>query len=80
MRDVTIKPVLLVEGRYTTHSYYLTNPESPDGARVLFFSSTDLGEVRMLERATGKETVLADKVYTKDAHCVACQRWRSCCK
>ncbi len=78
---VTIKPVSAIEGRHTTHSYYLTNPESPDGKRVLFFTSTDpkghVGEVRMLERATGKETVLADNVHTEDAHRVACQQWLS---
>lgn len=79
--DVTIKPVSSIEHRHTTHSYYLTNPESPDGTRVLFFTSTDpqghLGEVRMIERATGKETVLAENVHTEDAHRVACQQWLS---
>lgn len=76
---VTIKPVSSIEGRHTLHSYYLTNPESPDGKYVLFFASTDsqgqLGEVRILERATGKEIVLADQVHTEDAHRVACQQW-----
>jgi hypothetical protein len=80
-KDVTIKPVSPIEGRHTTHSYYLTNPESPDGTRVLFFTSTDprghLGEIRMIERATGKETVLADNIHTEDAHRVACQQWLS---
>ncbi|MGV3660766.1 MAG: hypothetical protein ACO1TE_11300 [Prosthecobacter sp.] len=78
---VTIKPVSAVDGRHTTHSYYLTNPESPDGRHVLFFTSTDpqghVGEVRILERATGKETVLAENVHTEDAHRVACQQWLS---
>ncbi|MFC5455175.1 hypothetical protein [Prosthecobacter fluviatilis] len=80
-KDVVIKPVCAVEGRHTTHSYYLTNPESPDGRHVLFFTSTtlkgQLGEVRMIERATGKETVLADNIHTEDAHRVACQQWLS---
>lgn len=80
-KDVTIKPVSPVENRHTTHSYYLTNPESPDGKHVLFFTSTDsqgqVGEVRMIERATGKETVLAENVHTEDAHRVACQQWVS---
>lgn len=78
---VTIKSVSAIEGRHTTHSYYLTNPESPDGTRVLFFTSTDpqghVGEVRVLERSTGKETVLAENVHTEDAHRVACQQWLS---
>lgn len=78
---VAIKPVSTVENRHTTHSYYLTNPESPDGTRVLFFTSADpqgqVGEVRILERATGKETVLAENIHTEDAHRVACQQWLS---
>jgi WD40-like Beta Propeller Repeat len=80
-KDVTIKPVSSVAGRHTIHSYYVANPESPDGKRVLFFTSTHpagyVGEVRMLERATGKETVLAEEVHTEDAHRVACQQWLS---
>ncbi len=79
--DVRVTQVSSVPGRHTMHTYYLTNPESPDGKRVLFFSSTDpageLGEVRMIDRATGKETVLAEKVHTEDAHRVACQQWLS---
>jgi hypothetical protein len=80
-KDVTIKPVSSVAGRHTIHSYYVANPESPDGKRVLFFTSTHpagyVGEVRMMERATGKETVLAEEVHTEDAHRVACQQWLS---
>jgi len=80
-RDVSIKPVSAVEGRHSIHSYYVANPESPDGKRVLFFTSADpagyVGEVRMIERATGKETVLAENVHTEDAHRVACQQWLS---
>lgn len=79
--DVRIAPVSEVPGRHTIHSYYVANPESPDGTRVLFFTSTDpacaVGEVRMMERATGKETVLAENVHTEDAHRVACQQWLS---
>lgn len=80
-RGVTIRAVSAVGNRHTTHSYYLANPESPDGTHVLFFTSTDsqgqAGEVRMIERATGKETVLAENVHTEDAHRVACQQWLS---
>jgi hypothetical protein len=78
-RDVRIRPVSSVEGRHSIHSYYVANPESPDGKRVLFFTSTHpsgyVGEVRMMDRATGKETVLAEDVHTEDAHRVACQQW-----
>lgn len=80
-RDVRIAPVSSVPGRHTIHTYYVTNPESPDGKRVLYFTSTHpagyVGEVRMLDRATGKETVLAENVHTEDAHRVACQQWLS---
>ena len=44
----------------------------PDGKRVLFFASTHpaahVGSVVILDRATGKETVLAENVHTEDAH------------
>ena len=76
-----IKPVLSVEGRHSIHTYYVTNPESPDGRHVLLFTSTHpagyVGEVRIMERATGKETVLAENVHTEDAHRAACQQWLS---
>jgi hypothetical protein len=78
---VRIAPVSTVSGRHSMHSYYLSNPESPDGTRVVFFTSTDpaarIGEVRMIERATGRETVLAENVRTEDAHRIACQQWLS---
>lgn len=80
-KNVRIAPVSSVPGRHTIHSYYVNNPESPDGRRVVFFSSSHPagheGEVRMLERATGKETVLAENVHTEDAHRAACQQWLS---
>ena len=78
-KEVSIQPVSRVEGRHSIHTYYVTNPESPDGRHVLFFTSTHpagyVGEVRILERATGKETVLAENVHTEDAHRAACQQW-----
>jgi hypothetical protein len=80
-KNVRIEPVSTVAGRHTIHSYYVANPESPDGSRLLFFSSTHpasyVGEVRVMDRATGKETVLAENVHTEDAHRVACQQWLS---
>ena len=81
VKGVRFAPVSAVPGRHTIHSYYVTNPESPDGQHVLFFSSQHpagyIGEVRILERATGKETVLAENVHTEDAHRAACQQWLS---
>jgi Tol biopolymer transport system component len=80
-KDVRITPVSPEPDRHSIHSYYLANPESPDGRYVLFFTSTHpagyVGEVRMRARATGTETVLAENVQTEDAHRVACQQWLS---
>ena len=80
-KGVKISQVSPVPGRHSMHTYYLTNPESPDGRKVLFYASTDpaghVGKVCVLDRATGKETVLAEDVHTEDAHRVACQQWLS---
>ena len=79
--NVRIAPVSSVTNRHSIHSYYVANPESPDGKHVLFFTSKHpagyIGEVRILNRATGQETVLAENVHTEDAHRVACQQWLS---
>jgi hypothetical protein len=78
-QNVTIRPVSEVAGRHTIHSYYTANPESPDGKRVLFFASFDprgeTGEIRVLDRSTGNETVIASDIVAEDAHRVACQQW-----
>ncbi|MHB8899648.1 MAG: hypothetical protein ACYC6Y_12950 [Thermoguttaceae bacterium] len=78
---VKIQPVSPLEGRHTIHTYYVACPESPDGSRVVFFCSTEptgyVGELRVLERASGKETVVAADVHTEDAHRAACQQWLS---
>jgi hypothetical protein len=68
-------------GRHTIHAYFNTCPESPDGRHVLFYASTtpngEHGEVRIRERATGAETVLARHIHVEDAHRAACQQWVS---
>lgn len=78
-QGVRITPVSKVPARHTMHTYYLLNPESPDGRRVVFFASTDkaghVGQVIMQDRITGTETVLAEEVHTEDAHRVALQQW-----
>jgi len=78
---VRIAPVSTVQRRHTIHTYYLASPESPDGSRVLFFASTHpagyIGEIVVLDRASGGETVLARDVHTEDAHRAACQQWLS---
>jgi hypothetical protein len=76
---VKISPVSKFADRHTMHTYYLLNPESPDGRRVVFFASTDpaghVGQICILDRRTGAETVLAEDVHTEDAHRVALQQW-----
>src|SRR5262245_28533751 len=78
---VTVRPVRKDANRHSIHTYYVTSPESPDGKRVLAYTSTDpaghKGEVVTVERATGAVTVLAKGVVTEDAHRVACQQWVS---
>lgn len=79
--NVRIAPVSAVPGRHTIHSYYVCNPESPDGRSVLYFASTHpagyVGQICVLDRESGKETVLAENVHTEDAHRAACQQWLS---
>jgi len=79
--EVKIRPVVSQPGRHTIHSYVNVCPESPDGRWVLFYTSTTpdshRGELRILERATGQEKVLARNVNTEDAHRAACQQWAS---
>ncbi len=72
-------PVSDRPGRHSIHSYYLANPESPDGHRILFFASADprgeRGDLVVRERASGAETVIASGIETEDAHRAACQQW-----
>ena len=66
---------------HSIHSYFNTSPESPDGRSVLFYASTTAnghdGELRVRNRITGKETVLARTISCEDAHRAACQQWVS---
>ncbi len=66
---------------HSMHAYFNTSPESPDGRWILYYASTTAdshdGEIRIRERATGKETVLARDVSCEDAHRAACQQWVS---
>lgn len=78
---VTVRDATSTPGRHTIHSYYLSNPESPDGSRVLFYGSTtregQLGDLYVLDRKTGRETIVAHDIDTEDAHRAACQQWSS---
>jgi Tol biopolymer transport system component len=78
---VTVKPVASGGERHTIHTYFNVCPESPDGKRVLFYSSTTRdghhGEIHYIERASGEEKTLVKNLTTEDAHRVACQQWVS---
>lgn len=78
---VRVYPVLGEVKRHSIHTYFNISPESPDGRRILLYTSTTPegheGEIWMVERATGKTTVLAKKVVVEDAHRAACQQWVS---
>lgn len=78
-RGFRCAPLTSTPGRHTIHSYYVANPESPDGKYVLFYASADpsghVGDVVIVDRTTGEETVLAAGVHTEDAHRAACQQW-----
>lgn len=78
--SVQVRSVLpMSENRHSIHSYFNANPESPDGRFVLYFSSAandaSKGTICIIERTTGKETVLATISMTEDAHRAACQQW-----
>jgi hypothetical protein len=73
------RPATSHTDRHTIHSYFTSSPESLDGTRVLFYSSATReghnGDLRILHRADGRETIIADNIVTEDAHRVACQQW-----
>lgn len=75
----TARPVANLKDRHVIHSYFNTSPESPDGKYVLYYTSGtrngESGDIRILERATGKETILASGITAEDAHRAACQQW-----
>jgi len=80
-RRVKVRPVTAVPARHSIHAYINTTPESPDGKWILFYTSSERegyrGEIRIQDRATGREEVLARGVTVEDAHRAACQQWVS---
>lgn len=76
---VQVRPVAPPQERHTIHAYFNTCPESPDGRHVLYYTSGiatgEAGDIRILHRATGQETILATGLTTEDAHRAACQQW-----
>jgi hypothetical protein len=77
--NVTRKLVAPDAAQHSIHAYFNTSPESPDGRYVLYYTSKtptgEAGEIRILERAAGTETVIASGLTTEDAHRAACQQW-----
>lgn len=80
-KKAKVKPVALDQERHSIHSYFNTSPESPDGRWVVYYTSAATdgheGDIRIRERATGKEKILATGITTEDAHRAACQQWIS---
>jgi hypothetical protein len=78
-RNAKISPVVPGAERHVIHAYFNTCPESPDGRYVLYYTSAtpegESGDLRIRERATGTETIIATDITTEDAHRVACQQW-----
>lgn len=78
---LNIHPVAPDQNRHSIHSYFNVCPESPNGKFVLYYTSGtpdgQFGDIRILERATGKERIIARDITTEDAHRVACQQWIS---
>lgn len=76
---VEVRPVDSDASRHSIHAYFNASPESPDGKRIVFFTSTtaegESGEIRLLDRASGTETLVAEGVVAEDAHRAACQQW-----
>ncbi len=66
---VQIHAVAPEAGHHTIHAYFNTCPESPDGKYVLYYTSStpegEKGDLRMLERASGKETLIAASITTE---------------
>lgn len=77
--NVTITEVAPETECHSIHAYFNTCPESPNGQLVLYYTSKtpegELGEIRILERETGKIAVIATDIATEDAHRAACQQW-----
>jgi hypothetical protein len=77
---VRVSPVSSA-AQHSIHAYYTATPESPDGTQILFYASTTpeghTGSLHLVDRATGRENVLATNIEVEDAHRAACQQWVS---
>src|SRR5579872_5364322 len=80
-KNAPSRPVSNIANRHSIHTYFNVSPETRDGRYVLYYTSVTpeahSGEIRIQERATGKETVLVRNLDVEDGHRVACQQWVS---
>lgn len=78
-KTATKRPVAPDQDRHSIHAYFNASPESPDGKYVLYYTSStpdgEKGDLRVLERSTGKEFIIAGNITCEDAHRAACQQW-----
>lgn len=78
-QSATTRVISPTANRHTIHAYFNACPESPDGKYVLLYTSPEengeKGDLRVVERATGLERIIATSITTEDAHRAACQHW-----
>ncbi len=78
-QGVNVRPVTKHTDRHVIHAYFNTSPESPDGRYVLYYTSGtldgELGDLRIQDRDSGIERIIATDIATEDAHRAACQQW-----
>ena len=77
--DCAVQPVWPRPDCHSLHSYFNACPESPDGRWVLLFVSAQadahVGDLCLLERASGQFVVVAAQLEVEDAHRQANQQW-----
>lgn len=70
---------LLPATAHALHAYFNACPESPDGRLVALFVSprpdAQVGDLVVVERATGEARTVAEGIEVEDAHRQACQQW-----
>lgn len=78
-RNAEVRAVVPEDAAHSIHSYFTTNPESPDGRHVLYFHSEtpngESGDIRMIDRKNGSVRTLRTGISAEDAHRAACQQW-----
>lgn len=64
---------------HSLHAYFNCCPESPDGRWIVLFVSDQpeahVGDIALVERATGRTVILDHDVHVEDAHRQAMEQW-----